>query len=439
MLAARARLAQTRPVSLASSWARSFSLSAPLAAPPPVIGSGPAYPRHLLIHANQPATSWPSHLEAVSPLYRQLGKRFAAHPGLAKLGFSFTDAGSEPVEEQWDVTRSKFDEPREGGREERYSATVYPDFLHIPDFSLSSLASFEELYLSLPPSAPASVSSSSTEPSSAPVRTHIFVCTHGSRDCRCGDLGEPLYQALLREVRRRKLGGELRDGQDGVRIARVAHIGGHKWAGNALVYKDDGKGCDWYGLLRAEDAPKLLDYATSASSVPWYSRWRGRINLSPDEVRAEYAARPAAKAEEKSDEPRGELGERVELVFVTHEGEERRVSGYEGESVMEIARRHDLPSILATCGGHCECATCHVHVPPISPSASSSSDLDSSARKPTPVPQLAPLPEVTDEEDEQLEFAIGADDDSRLACQLPVTKELAEWVAQGGRIKLPRY
>lgn len=127
----------------------------------------------------------------------------------------------------------------------RYSATVYPDFLHIPDFSLSSLASFEELYLSLPPSAPASVSSSSTEPSSAPVRTHIFVCTHGSRDCRCGDLGEPLYQALLREIRRRKLGGELRDGQDGVRTARVAHIGGHKWAGNALVYKEDGKGCDW--------------------------------------------------------------------------------------------------------------------------------------------------------------------------------------------------
>lgn len=118
MLAARARLVQTRPVSLASSWARSFSLSAPLAAPPPVIGSGPAYPRHLLIHANQPATSWPSHLEAVSPLYRQLGKRFAAHPGLAKLGFSFTDAGNEPVEKQWDATRSKFDEPREGGGEE---------------------------------------------------------------------------------------------------------------------------------------------------------------------------------------------------------------------------------------------------------------------------------------------------------------------------------
>lgn len=56
----------------------------------------------------------------------------------------------------------------------------------------------------------------------------------------------------------------------------------------------------------------------------------------------------------------------------------------------EVAKRHSLPSILATCGGHCECATCHVHLA-----------------------EDAPQPEMRDEEDEQLEFAIGADDDSR--------------------------
>lgn len=123
----------------------------------------------------------------------------------------------------------------------RYSATLYPDFLHIPDFSPSSIASFESFYLSLPP--PRTIQPS-TETTSAPPRTHILVCTHASRDCRCGDLGEPLYQALLKEIKRRKLGGELREGSDGVRIARVAHIGGHKWAGNALVYKEGGA-CDW--------------------------------------------------------------------------------------------------------------------------------------------------------------------------------------------------
>lgn len=345
----------------------------------------------------------------------------------------------------------------------QYSATIYPDFVDVPSLSIAEWSAFEQTLDNLPPVGSPLPSTSAA--GNRPERTHIFVCTHRTRDCRCGDLGEPLYEALLGEIRRRKLGGELtaaEAGASGVHIARVAHIGGHKYAGNVLVYRSDGLG-DWcvspgkalfslarctlmpyclrYGLLRAEDAPKLLDYATSASSLPWYSRWRGRLGLSSDQVKAAYASRPAAEAEGKLDEPRQALGDSVELVFRTHEGEERRVNGYEGESLMvcclplsldesladamspqETARRHDLPSILATCGGHCECATCHVLIPP---AASAGGD--------------APLPEMTDEEDEQLEFAIGATDDSRLACQLPVTKELGEWVKKGGKIQLPRY
>ncbi|BGP40817.1 hypothetical protein JCM10450v2_004820 [Rhodotorula kratochvilovae] len=373
-------------------------------------------PRHLLIHAPHPSATWPSHLDSTSPLYRTLADRWGKHPELSKLGFGMTDAGTGPVGQEWDPQRSKLDKPDEGAAEEVYSATLYPDFLHIPSLSISSLPSFESTYLSLPPPPSASLTSPSTP--SSPARTHIFVCTHAMRDCRCGDLGEPLYAALVREAKRRKVGGELRDGEEGVRIARVAHIGGHKWAGNALVYREGGA-CDWYGLLRADDAPKLLDYATSSSpSTPWYTRWRGRVGLSPADVREAFVARPkaATDAQDKADEPRAALGDRVELAFRTFEGEEIRVTGYEGESVMETAKRHDLPSILATCGGHCECATCHVHLA-----------------------EDAPQPEMQDEEDEQLEFAIGADDDSRLACQLPVTKELGEWVAQGGQIRLPRY
>ena len=130
-----------------------------------------------------------------------------------------------------------------------YSATLYPDFKHFPSFSLSSLAAFEEEFDSLPrlPTRSPTLPSSQGSP-----RTHIYVCTHGSRDCKCGDLGEKLFQALLSEVKRRKLGGELStssdeggSGGDGVRVSRIAHIGGHKYAANALVYRElDGK-CDW--------------------------------------------------------------------------------------------------------------------------------------------------------------------------------------------------
>lgn len=93
--------------------------------------------------------------------------------------------------------------------------------------------------------------------------------------------------------------------------------------------------------MRADDAPKLLDYATSPSSLPWFSRWRGRLALTSDEIKAAYAVRPSAAAEDKSDQPRQELGDRVEIVFVTYEGEEKRVLGYEGESLMvSSAARH---------------------------------------------------------------------------------------------------
>ncbi|GAA5863910.1 hypothetical protein JCM3774_004415 [Rhodotorula dairenensis] len=386
---------------------------------PAVVGSAPELSRHLLIHTPHPTATWPSHLHAASPLAKHLQDRWQERPELAKLGFNFTDGGQGSPVQAWDPTRTKFDEPQADAAAERYSAVIYPDFVEIPSLSIDEFPAFEKLLARLPE--PSAVLPRVTSGNAAPQQTHIFVCTHRTRDCRCGDIGEPLYDALLREIKRRKLGGELKAGTDGVRIARVAHIGGHKWAGNALVYRSDGVG-DWYGLLRAEDAPKLLDYATSPSSLPWFSRWRGRLGLSADEVKAVYASRPAAEAENKLDEPRQALGDGVELVFKTFEGEERRVSGYEGESVMEIARRHELPSILATCGGHCECATCHVMIPPV-PVAGGD----------------APLPEMTDEEDEQLEFAIGATDDSRLACQLPVTKELGEWVKNGGRIQLPRY
>ncbi|GAA6002923.1 hypothetical protein JCM10207_001899 [Rhodosporidiobolus poonsookiae] len=407
---------------------------------PPVVGTGGDSQRQLLLHTPHPYSEWPSHLNSVSPLYAELGRR----PQLGKLAFNFTDAGSGPVEQEWDPKRPKFEKPPETGEEEVYSATLYPDFVHIPALSISSLPAFESLYASLPPIPSSGAALSSDTTSASPPRVHIFVCTHGTRDCRCSDLGEPLYQALVKEVQRRKTGGELKGNleEGGVRISRVAHVGGHKWAGNAMVYRE-GSGCDLYGLLRASDAVELLDYATSPSPAPWYSRWRGRLGLSSEQVKDAYfeQANSGKKARGRKEERRNELGDPVELRFVTFEGEEIVVKGYEGESLMETARRHDLPSILATCGGHCECATCHVHLPPLLPAAPSSALTDSAppARKPAAVPVFPPAPEMTDEEDEQLEFAIGADDDSRLACQIPVTKELGEWVAQGGRIKLPRY
>jgi hypothetical protein len=47
----------------------------------------------------------------------------------------------------------------------------------------------------------------------------VLVCTHGARDCRCGDIGGDLVAALRREVTRRA---------SDVAVGEVSHVGGHK-------------------------------------------------------------------------------------------------------------------------------------------------------------------------------------------------------------------
>jgi len=47
----------------------------------------------------------------------------------------------------------------------------------------------------------------------------ILVCTHGSRDCRCSNLGGQLVEALRSEIRKRGSRMEVRE---------IAHVGGHK-------------------------------------------------------------------------------------------------------------------------------------------------------------------------------------------------------------------
>lgn len=52
----------------------------------------------------------------------------------------------------------------------------------------------------------------------------------------------------------------------------------------------------------------------------------------------------------------------TQIVFHLPGGERRTIEAEDGESLMEAARREDVPGILADCGGSCACATCHVYI-----------------------------------------------------------------------------
>ena len=69
---------------------------------------------------------------------------------------------------------------------------------------------------------------------------------------------------------------------------------------------------------------------------------------------------------------------------------------------MEIIREHGLP-IKAECGGACACATCHVYVDET---------------------WMDKLTEMKEEEEKMLDEAFDLQENSRLSCQIIMSKEL---------------
>jgi 2Fe-2S ferredoxin len=91
------------------------------------------------------------------------------------------------------------------------------------------------------------------------------------------------------------------------------------------------------------------------------------------------------------------------ITYIDDGGTARTVEAEVGATVMETAIRNDIPGILATCGGSCACATCHVYVD------------EGWVEKLTP-PAL--------EESDMLDTAHDVQPNSRLSCQIPVTEAL---------------
>jgi 2Fe-2S ferredoxin len=91
------------------------------------------------------------------------------------------------------------------------------------------------------------------------------------------------------------------------------------------------------------------------------------------------------------------------ITYIEFNGREHVVDVVPGMSVMEGAKRNEIPGIDADCGGGCSCGTCHVYV-----------DQAWRAR----VGGRNALEEAT------IEFASNVAPNSRLACQIKVTADL---------------
>ncbi|KAL7422459.1 hypothetical protein Q5752_003107 [Cryptotrichosporon argae] len=385
--------------------------STPPPAPPASTSepTSPALPRALpyrrglvLVALPIPPSAWPSHLDGLSPLLSAL----SAWAKPLNLGVNAIYDG---------VGRSTF--PRDPRAREAYPARMlYPDgkVFAFPSLSVDGLAQLDEAAAYVP-----------AQTARAHGQAEVLVCTHGARDCRCADRGGPLVDALRDEVARRGLEGK-------VGVYEVAHVGGHKFAANAITLP----ALDMLSKLSAADAPAVVAHARGEAGL--WAQWRGRLGLTEDEQAAVWVAVDPARraaadgavagtadgaaaaagtndaANAKAD-ARAAGTDKVRLVFRTFDGERREVDAERGKSLLEVGKAASLPSLEGVCGGNLECATCHLYID-------------------------APLPPPTEDEQDMLGYALGYKDGrSRLGCQVRVDDGLAAWAARGGEIGLPQF
>jgi len=93
---------------------------------------------------------------------------------------------------------------------------------------------------------------------------HIYVCTHGARDQRCGVIGRLLIE-------------RFKDYETGtLQVFGCSHIGGHKFAGNMVIYRPEWKQGIWYGRVLPDDVEKIMQETVFNGKILG-QHWRGGL------------------------------------------------------------------------------------------------------------------------------------------------------------------
>ncbi|KAH9849410.1 Sucrase/ferredoxin-like-domain-containing protein [Lenzites betulinus] len=278
------------PQTLSDASSSPSSPSSPSPSADGLAGTAPYHTAYILLHTHARPSTYPA--RSRSPLWRALTLRARQWGAVVNLAWAPAHAGENEGEEAY--TASVFARAPRWGRGR----------LEIPEVSLKNLedvdAHLRRLVLG-----DADAGGSVTTPTSTPAtevrdldrRLHLYVCTHGARDCRCGEGGGAVARTLERELARRGIGS------GDVVLGELAHVGGHKYAANVLVYPYG----DWLGNVQEADVPRVLDAILDAHHHRAQSEldgapeldtepaplcppfWRGRMGLDKEEQLALFA------------------------------------------------------------------------------------------------------------------------------------------------------
>ena len=159
----------------------------------PLCGTVPMHSSYVFLHSQDPPAMFPDNFSTA--LQRELQQRTSklrTIVNFAWTGVSSVSNGIKAAATAFSVS---------GGR------------LEIPEVSMENINKVEA-------SIKAHIQRDSvTEETRQEI--HFYVCTHGARDCRCGQQGGLVARLLKEEVDRRKMGHFLK-------VREVGHVGGHK-------------------------------------------------------------------------------------------------------------------------------------------------------------------------------------------------------------------
>ncbi|KAI0503650.1 hypothetical protein KFK09_014585 [Dendrobium nobile] len=198
-----------------------------------LVGTVQFYERHLFLCYKTPHV-WPSHVEAAEfdRLPRLLSAALAARKGEMKKR-----------------TRLTICEGEDGTESSNGDVLIFPDMIRYRRLTHFDVEYFVEEVL---------VKNSQWLHGAVETLTgsFVFVCSHGSRDRRCGVCGPVLIRKFKEEINSRGLHSQ-------VSVSPCSHIGGHKYAGNVIVFSSSTNGevtGHWGQMgLREEDQRKAQD------------------------------------------------------------------------------------------------------------------------------------------------------------------------------------
>ncbi|MED6218593.1 hypothetical protein PIB30_028028 [Stylosanthes scabra] len=221
----------------------------------PLAGTVELYERHVFLCYKNPRV-WPPRIEA------------AEFDRLPRLLYAAVMAKKNHMKKE---TRLTICEGHDGTETSNGDVLIFPDMIRYRRLTHFDVETFVEEVLVKDgewlPGTPEALKGS-----------YVFVCSHGSRDRRCGVCGPVLVSRFREEI-------EIHGLQGKVFVSPCSHIGGHKYAGNVILFRSSVCGevtGHWYGYVTPDDVPSLIQQHILKGEII-DSLWRGQMGLSEDE------------------------------------------------------------------------------------------------------------------------------------------------------------